>query len=154
RAMPMQAVHCNGCGNKIEVPSTARYITCARCGASLVVRHEGGAWFTESPPEPRRAGRLDDDGPMREVAGRLEELERQSEIARLAREWEIERESYMLTGRYGYRSLPSTGVAAFTGIVAVIGGGLWTIFAFSLVSSGPFGGSGPGMIFPCFGVFF
>jgi hypothetical protein len=60
----------------------------------------------------------------------------------------------MLTGRYGYRSMPSTATAALTAIVALVGGGLWTIFAFSLVSSGPFGGSGPGMIFPCFGVFF
>jgi hypothetical protein len=152
----MQQVHCNACGNKIEVPSTARYITCARCGASLVVRHEGGAWFTESPPEPRRGNVDDDHGPMREVAGRLAELERQSEIDRLDREWQTERETYMMTGRYGYRSLPSAGTALLTGIIAVVGGGLWTAFAFFL-TSGMTGAGAPapiGIIFPCFGVFF
>jgi hypothetical protein len=149
----MQSVHCNACGNKIEVPTTVQYLTCARCGASLVVRNEGGAWFTESPPAPGRAT-LDDALPMRQMAGRLEELERESAIARLDREWEIERESYTISGRYGGRYTPSIATAIITGVVAVIGGGLWTAFTFSMTSSGPFADSGPGAIFPFFGILF
>jgi ribosomal protein L37AE/L43A len=144
----MQSVHCNTCGNKIEVPSTVRYITCARCGASLVVRNEGGAWFTETPLAPRRATDLG------EVAGRLEELERQSAIARLDREWEIERDSYMMTGRFGARYTPSIATAVLTGVIALVGGGLWTAFTFSIVSSNPLADRGPGRIFPLFGILF
>jgi hypothetical protein len=89
------------------------------------------------------------------LADQLAEVKAQNELARIDREWEIEREQYMIVGRYGRRHVPTTGMGIAT---AVIGGGFgifWTIMAFS-IASGPVPGpaGGIGSIFPLFGVVF
>ncbi len=86
----------------------------------------------------------------------LAEVRHQNELARIDREWEIEREQYLITGRYGRREVPTT-----TGglITAVVGGGfglVWTIMAFSITSGAPDVGpfSLAKVFFPLFGVVF
>ena len=75
----------------------------------------------------------------------LEQIQHQNEIERLDREWEMERETYLVSGRYGSRSIPSAGGSLLG--AAIIGGfGLfWTITAASM---------GAPAIFPIFGAVF
>jgi hypothetical protein len=76
----------------------------------------------------------------------LTDLRRENELARLDREWAMERERYLVTGRYGARYLPSVATSVVTGVIAVGFGLLWTAMAASLMN-----GFGP---FPLFGLFF
>jgi len=75
----------------------------------------------------------------------LEDIRHQNEVARLDREWELEREQYMVTGRYGSRHLPSEG-GSILGAVLLGGFGIfWTITAAS---------GGAPVFFVLFGVVF
>lgn len=75
----------------------------------------------------------------------LRRIEAQNEVERLDREWEMERETYMVTGRYGSRSLPSEGGSIFGGVFVALFGGLWTMGAAN---------AGAPTFFWLFGVFF
>ena len=74
----------------------------------------------------------------------LEEIKLQNEVERLDREWALERERYMVAGRYGHRYLPSRGMSLLGGAVIVGFGIFWTAMAASM-------GTG---LFPLFGVLF
>jgi Short C-terminal domain len=89
-----------------------------------------------------------DDDTLRE---HLAELRRENELARLDREWQIERERYQMTGRNGYRYTPSRIASVVMGVVAVGFGVFWTVMAAEM--AGGFGG-GPAAFFPLFGVLF
>jgi hypothetical protein len=130
--MSVETLNCNECGALIQAPPAARYLTCNRCGAHLVVRRTDVATFTESAPPPggprapedegarwRDRGR-DDDPRWRDMAARLDDLAYENALMRLDREWEFERERYMMSGRYGYRYVPSP----TTGIVFMVLGGM------------------------------
>jgi hypothetical protein len=75
----------------------------------------------------------------------LDEIKRQNEIERLDREWQMERERYMVAGRYGQRYLPSRGMSVIGGIMIVGFGIVWTGMASSM---------GAPFFFPMFGVIF
>jgi hypothetical protein len=108
-----------------------------------------------APPEPQLAGHL---------AAQLEEVKFQNELAQLDREWEIEREKYMVADRYGRRHIPTTAGSAFGGFLVVGFGIIWTVIAFIMAVSGseflsnhPMASPAEAMIpwaFPCFGVLF
>ena len=68
------------------------------------------------------------------------------ELARLDREWEAERDRYLVTGRSGARYLPSVATSVVTGVITVALGLLWTAAAASLLNG--FGA------FPLFGLLF
>ncbi len=59
-------------------------------------------------------------------------LHLEHELARLDREWMLERESYMVTSRYGARSIPSQGGSIVVGVLIGAFGLVWTISAASL----------------------
>src|SRR5262249_44458086 len=79
------------------------------------------------------------------VQSHLEEIKGQNDVARLDREWELERERYLVAGRYGYRYVPSQGMSVLGGIVIVGFGIVWTAMAASMGAPG---------FFPLFGVIF
>jgi hypothetical protein len=82
----------------------------------------------------------------------IEELRRENELARLDREWQMERERYMVTGQNSYRSyVPSRGASIFMGVAIVVGGIIWIIFTASITSNMPGGGFSA---FPLFGILF
>lgn len=74
----------------------------------------------------------------------LDELRLQNEVTRLDREWELERDRYMITGRYGSRYLPNRTMSVLSGVVVVVFGIFWTGFASSI----------GGGLFALFGVVF
>jgi uncharacterized membrane protein len=86
------------------------------------------------------------------MSDRLEQLEYQNELARIDREWEMERERYLVTSRYGRRYVPSAAAAVVVGVLAVGFGIFWTVMAFGM--AGNFGGGGFEAIFPLFGLLF
>lgn len=75
----------------------------------------------------------------------LQQIRLQNEIERLDREWEFEREKYMITGRYGRRRVPSDGGSLLAALLVGGFGGAWTIFALSM---------GAPAVFPIFGFVF
>jgi len=90
------------------------------------------------------------------LADQLAEVRYQNELARVDREWEVERQNYVLTDRYGRQQVPSSGMAIGTAIVGGVFGLIWTVLAFSLTSLdsdfAPFGLIH--VVFPLFGVGF
>jgi hypothetical protein len=78
-------------------------------------------------------------------ADHLEEIRNQNEVAQLDREWQNERERYMVVGRYGTRSIPNRATSLIGGVVIAGFGTLWTIMAASMGAPG---------LFPLFGVLF
>jgi len=90
------------------------------------------------------------------LADQLSEVRYQNELARIDREWEIEKEQYMITGQYGRRRIPTEAMGIGTAVGGGIFGFLWLIMAVSMTSNAPdFGGFGVAkVIFPLFGVAF
>lgn len=74
------------------------------------------------------------------------QFQRHAELQNLDREWELERENYMVTGRYGRRYIPERGFSLGGGIFLSVIGIAWTGFAMSMPHV-PF-------FFPLFGVMF
>jgi hypothetical protein len=138
--MTTEKLNCNNCGAVLEVPTTARFVTCNRCGAQLAIQRSGGVSYTEASS----------GSALRDMADRLDEITRQNELARIDREWEIEREQYMRFGRSGARHRPTVAMSVATGVIGVLGGAIWTLFALSIMP--PLGAFG--YIFPLFGVLF
>ena len=58
-----------------------------------------------------------------DVAARMTDLTRQNALLQLDHDWESQRQSFMMRGRYGSMYLPTTGGAITTGVVGVIAGG-------------------------------
>lgn len=82
------------------------------------------------------------------IQAHLEEIKRQNEVAELDRQWALERERYMVTGRHGHgygNEIPSQGMSVLGGVFIVGFGLLWTILAASI---------GAPVFFPLFGVLF
>jgi len=90
------------------------------------------------------------------LSEQLAEVKYQNELAQIDREWEIEREQYLITDRYGGKHVPTTGMGLGAAIVGGAFGVFWTIMALAITGSapdiGPF--SVVKVIFPLFGVVF
>lgn len=108
-----------------------------------------GALLDRSPPEPAppRADHL---------ADHLAEVRHQNELAQIDREWQIEREQYMITDRYGRRHVPTAGFGIAGAVVGGLFGVFWTIMAFAITGGAPDVGPFPiaKIFFPLFGVVF
>jgi hypothetical protein len=79
------------------------------------------------------------------MQAQLDDLRIQGEMAQLDRDWESERQQYMITGKHGNRHVPSQAGSLIIGLVVAGFGIFWTASAASMGAPG---------IFPCFGVFF
>jgi hypothetical protein len=90
------------------------------------------------------------------LADQLAEVRHQNDLAQIDREWEIERQQYLVTGKHGRQFVPTTG----TGLMSAVGGGafgiFWTVMAVSIMSGAPTDGAfgAAKVFFPLFGVVF
>ncbi|MGF1579954.1 MAG: SHOCT domain-containing protein [Gemmataceae bacterium] len=89
-------------------------------------------------------------------ADQLAEVKYQNRLTQIDREWEIERENYLIAGRYGRTYVPTTGIGVG---MTVLGGGFgifWTIMAISITGSVSNDGAFAiaQVIFPLIGVLF
>jgi hypothetical protein len=82
------------------------------------------------------------------MRSRLNYLEREARLAQIDREWELERENYLITGRSGGRQVPTVAGSAIGAIFLVGFGIVWTIFAFAFPGGTSAGGAMP---FPVLG---
>jgi hypothetical protein len=97
------------------------------------------------------------DEPLgRQLSDQLAEVRHQNELARIDREWEIERQQYLIADRYGRRHVPTAGMGLATAILGGLFGVFWLVMAVSITGGAP--NEGPFVIgkvvFPLFGVVF
>jgi hypothetical protein len=88
------------------------------------------------------------------LSDQLSEVKYQNELARIDREWEMQRQQYYVTTRYGVRQLPTTGMGIGIAIVGGAFGVFWTIMAIAITGSAPYVGPFPvvKVIFPLIGI--
>ena len=139
--MELTSVSCNNCGAHQRIPADARFVTCNHCSTQLAVKRNESVTFTEQLGEiSERTERIAED---------VAELKYRQELEDIDRQWEIERESFMVSDKHGHRSIPSTGGSVIGGIVVVVFGLFWTVTAAGI-------GGGPialfGVLFIAFGI--
>jgi DNA-directed RNA polymerase subunit RPC12/RpoP len=146
--MELITIACNNCGAPLRVPHSANYVTCNHCGSQLAVKRNENVTYTEKIKEiDERTKQIDErTEDMQEELGRLRI---DNELARIERDWEREKESYMITDKHGHKRIPTTTGSVFGGIVIVVFGIIWTAMASQM-------GGGPGVFgfFPLFGIVF
>ncbi|MBA4062626.1 MAG: hypothetical protein C0501_02750 [Isosphaera sp.] len=88
------------------------------------------------------------------LGAQLAEVRYQNELARIDREWEIEKEQYMVADKYGRRHVPTTGMGYSVAVFGGVFGVFWTVMAVSITGGAP--DFGPfavaGVLFPVVGV--
>ena len=103
-----------------------------------------------SPPPPPQ------EPLVQHLAQQQAEIKHQNELARIDREWEMQKQQYYVTTRYGVRQLPTTGMGIGIAVIGGVFGVFWTIMAIAITSGAP--DVGPfaivKIIFPLFGVLF
>jgi hypothetical protein len=99
-----------------------------------------------------------DGGPQlgEHLADQLAEVRHQNELAQIDREWEIERQQYLIRSKYGIAHVPSVGMGIGTAVFGGAFGLFWTIMAtattWAAPDVGPF--SIAKIVFPLFGIIF
>jgi hypothetical protein len=128
---------CNHCGAPLQAPEGTRFLTCQFCSSSLEVQHSGNAVYTQV---------LDTlDQRTTAMANDIDEIKRQNELELLDRQWEREREEYLVRGKFGRTSVPSTTGSLIAMTIGVVVGIVWIGMAVSF---------GAPFFFPLFGVLF
>lgn len=105
---------CIHCGAALRVAGDATHVCCQYCNSELRIVHDGDQVATELV----RAIQED-------LGQRLEVIRLQNEIERIDREWNMEREGYMVTEKGGGRSIPSVIGSIIAVIGALVFGGVW-----------------------------
>jgi hypothetical protein len=117
--------------------------------------HFSGA-LSDAEFEQAKAALLQGSPPAPHIGEQLNNVHYDNELARIDREWEMERQQYLVRTRYGVRTVPTAGMGIGMAIVAGVFGTLWTIMAIAITGAAP--AFGPfavaKVIFPLFGVFF
>lgn len=140
--MKLVTLACNSCGAPITVPESTKYLTCTHCGSQLSIQRGGGAAYTAVLEQiDERTSRMEET---------LDEMRRYDEVAAIDREWELEREQFMVEGKDGARRLPSSGSAVVGAIGAVAFGVFW--FWITADAPGPPGVGIVGFLFAGIGV--
>ena len=139
--MKITKVCCQGCGADLQVDENVRYVTCNYCHARLEVVHDTSVTHTRLMEQIHES--------TQRMAGNLGVIELQNDLERLDREWEQQKEGYMVRGKNGNRYLPSAGGSIFQGAITIVFGIFWMS-----ATSGFFDRGAPGVfsIFPLFGL--
>ena len=70
------------------------------------------------------------------IEDQLSELSSRQEVEDLDRQWERERESYMISDKHGHRRVPTVAGSVFGGIAAAVFGIVWTVMAANMGGGG------------------
>jgi DNA-directed RNA polymerase subunit RPC12/RpoP len=123
----VRALTCINCGAPLEVPSEATFVTCSHCGSRLIVRSNNSVAYTEA---------LDKlDKRTEHMAQDIDYIRAQNELQLLEREWELNRERFLIRSRDGTLSEPTSTSAVMAlaiGMVVFIFMLSW--FAFSSIT--------------------
>ncbi|MEI8196841.1 MAG: hypothetical protein WCI73_13155 [Phycisphaerae bacterium] len=150
--MDLTPVACNHCGASLQVPPTARFVTCRYCNSQLEIKRTESTITTEVLQQINQN--------TASMAEDLHALRRETEIERLDREWNQTQAALLIKDKDGHVSTP-TATGGIIGSVIMGGFGLfWTIIAFAITAPDSHfpPGFGPPpiihIIFPLFGVLF
>lgn len=146
--MQIEKISCNSCGAPLEVAVTTKFATCGHCSAKLSIQRTETATFTEILEQlTAKTDQLSDQ--VTNLAG-------YTELASLDREWQLEQENYMVTGKHGVKYIPSEAGSIGGGVAITLFGLIWTVMASTTTSMAP--SIGPlavaKVVFPLFGVVF
>jgi hypothetical protein len=97
--MEIESLSCNNCGGPLDIPESANYVSCVHCSTQLAVKRTSSITYTEKL-EAIQSQQED----MRE---KLVRLERESLVARIDREWEEEKQRFMIGGNDGQKTVPT-----------------------------------------------
>lgn len=144
----LEKLLCNSCGAPLEVPDTANFVRCNHCSTQLAVRRRDNVAFTEQIDQ--LVEKTD------ELSERLDDLSSHNEVAALDREWEFERENYLIRDKQGHRHVPTEGGSIVGGFAVAGFGAIWTVMAIAITSSAPDFApfSIAKFVFPLFGLVF
>lgn len=109
----LEKLSCNSCGAPLEVPETAKFVTCNHCSTRLAVRRTETATFTEQL-ENLEAG-------QDQLRERLEKVELENQLAELERDWEREKAQFLSEEKHGVKRLPANADVTGWVVVAVMG---------------------------------
>jgi len=147
-SVQIESLNCNHCGAPLEVSQSANFVKCNHCGSQLVIRRSGSATVTETVEQLAET--------TENLAAQVSKLTKQNEVEALDRQWEREKEAFMVTGKHGVKRLPSKAGAIVGGCIVGVVGVIWTIMAIAITAVMP--DFGPFQIakfaFPAFGVAF
>jgi hypothetical protein len=136
--MEIQSLKCNHCSADLKVNPQIKFFNCNFCGSSLTIKNSGGTVYTEVIGEIKANT---DNLVMQSNTILLEQ-----ELERLDREWLLEREQYMISGKNGSKSLPSQGSVPVLIVVIIIILVMWLVFAVN-VNSSKFGHKPPVFVY-------
>ncbi len=125
--MQITKVCCQGCGANLEVDESIRFVTCNYCHARLEVVHDATTTHTKLLEAL--------DQRTESMARDIKVLKLENELGRLDREWESVRQSKMIHSKNGSVSEPDSASATGAGIMAIVLGVGWMIFAASMGAS-------------------
>lgn len=124
----IEELRCNNCGAPLQVPRSANFVTCNHCHTQLAVRREATTSYTEALQQVSRQTEA--------LTEQVKYLTYQNELAALDRQWETERQQYMIKDKHGNRRVPGE-------VSSIIGGGLMGLMG--LVFLGVSASAGAGM---------
>jgi len=146
--METDTLTCNSCGAPLDVPCSAKFVTCNHCSTQLAIRRSDSTTFTE------QLNHLVEK--TEQLSSRLDDLTTQNELAALDREWELKREDFIVSGNDGHPIIPTVASSIIGGVMITVFGSVWTAMAGSITAIfppwGPFGIAK--VAFPLFGVLF
>jgi hypothetical protein len=120
------------------------------------LRHHGSLTADEFAQAKAQLLAKPADESLEQLSEQLTEVRSHNQLARLNREWEIERQQYLITTRYGRQVVPTQTMGFVTAVFGGLFGLFWTAMAVSMTNNAPdFGAfSIAKFAFPLFGVLF
>jgi hypothetical protein len=119
--MTLENVACNQCGAPLAIPDAAKFVSCNHCGANLAVRRNESVTYTERVEELAEQ--------TADLAEQVAHLRYQNELERIEREWQQEREKFVVTDKHGGWHEPSAMAATVVSVLVIGFGVFWTIMA-------------------------
>jgi DNA-directed RNA polymerase subunit RPC12/RpoP len=128
--MKITKVCCQGCGADLQIDEFIRYVTCNYCNARLEVVHDPTVTHTRQLDKIERT--------TARLADNLKVIELQNDLERLDREWDNQRQGYLVRGKNGHVSEPSSVGTIIAGVIAIVFGIFWIGFTRSMGAPGFF----------------
>lgn len=91
--MEIISLKCNNCAADLAVNSKTTYLTCTSCGSSLAIKRSANTAYTEVLEDVRSNTEI--------LIDQSEQILIEKKIARLDRDWELERERYRIKDKDG-----------------------------------------------------
>lgn len=119
--MSLIPVACHSCGAPLEVPGQARFVTCRHCGIQLEVKHnESAAWTEQIEAIEDRTEAIGER--TEQLVDQVAHLQLQNAREEIDRQWDRERERFLIRQKDGRQTEPSFGGSIFGAcVMACIG---------------------------------